>query len=80
MMMLQTDFKNELNNIITMRDKYRNIDTIVIPRPYQEYTYAYENIIVMDYLDGNTVMQIADDDRNIYSKQLAQFSFKRGFI
>jgi len=76
MMIMQTDFKNELNNIITMREKYKNIDTIVIPRPYKEYTDAYENIIVMDYLEGNTVMQIANEDRKVYSNQLSHFSLK----
>ncbi len=76
MMMLQTDFKNELNNIITMKEKYKNIDSIVVPKPYKEYTEAYENIIVMEFLEGNTVMQIADKDRNVYAKQLSQFSLK----
>jgi ubiquinone biosynthesis protein len=76
MMMLQTDFKNELHNIISMQEKYKNIDSIVVPKPYPEYTEAYKNIIVMEYLTGNTVRQIADKDRNVYSKQLSQFSLK----
>ena len=76
MMMLQTDFRNELNNIINMNEKYKNIDTIVVPKPYREYTDAYKNIIVMEYLDGDTVMQISNTDRNVYSKQLSQFSLK----
>jgi len=76
MMMLQTNFRNELANIISIREKHKNIDDIVIPRPYKEYTEAYENIIVMDYLEGVTVMQIDAKDRNVYSKQLAQYSLK----
>jgi predicted unusual protein kinase regulating ubiquinone biosynthesis (AarF/ABC1/UbiB family) len=76
MMMLQTNFRNELANIISIREKNKNIDDIVIPRPYKEYTDAYENIIVMDYLEGVTVMQIDTKDRKVYSKQLAQYSLK----
>ena len=75
-MIEQTDFKNELENILMMRDKFKNIDNIVIPKPYREYTDAYQNIIVMEYLEGKTVMQIENDSRDIYSKQLANFALK----
>ena len=75
-MIQQTDFKNELENIIMMRNKFKNIENIVIPKPYREYTDAYQNIIVMDYLEGKTVMEIEDNSRDIYSKQLANFTLK----
>ena len=76
LMMLQTDFVNEMNNIVSIRGKYKNIDTIVIPRPYQEYTHAYHNIIVMDYLEGNNVMEVAQQDKATYAKQMGNFSLK----
>ena len=74
LMMLQTDFVNEMNNIVSIREKYKNIDTIVIPRPYKEYTHAYQHIIVMDYLEGNNVMEVAQQDKATYAKQLGNFS------
>jgi predicted unusual protein kinase regulating ubiquinone biosynthesis (AarF/ABC1/UbiB family) len=76
LMMLQTDFVNEMNNIVSIREKYKNIDTIVIPRPYKEYTHAYQHIIVMDYLEGNNVMEVAQQDKATYAKQLGNFSLK----
>ena len=76
LMMLQTDFVNEMNNIVSIREKYKNIDTIVIPRPYKEYTHAYQRIIVMDYLEGNNVMEVAQQDKATYAKQLGNFSLK----
>jgi predicted unusual protein kinase regulating ubiquinone biosynthesis (AarF/ABC1/UbiB family) len=63
----QTGFKQEQINLKRMKDNFRNIDQIVIPDVYDIFNEANENIIVMEYLDGKTVFEIDDLDKEEYT-------------
>ena len=75
-LLLQTNFINEKKNMKLMRKNYKNIDYIVVPIPYEEYTETNNNIIVMNYLDGNKIIDIHDDDKDEYAILVAKFGIK----
>ena len=75
-LMLQTDFINEKQNMQLMSKNFKNIDYIVIPTPYEEYTELNKNIIVMNYLDGNKISDLKQDDKDEYAILLAKFGIK----
>lgn len=61
--LLQTDFLHEVNNLQKMRDNFKNIDTVVIPNVYPEFTNKNNNIIVMDYIDGITLDKVSESEK-----------------
>ena len=63
----QIDFKQEQFNLKRMKDNFKNIDQIVIPKVYDIFNEANENVIVMEYLDGKTIFEIDDIDRDEYT-------------
>lgn len=75
-LLLQTNFINEKKNMHLMSKNYKNIDYIVVPTPYDEYTETNNNIIVMNYLDGNKITDIHDDDKDEYAILVAKFGIK----
>ena len=75
-LLLQTNFINEKKNMQLMSKNYKNIDYIVVPTPYDEYTETNNNIIVMNYLDGNKITDIHDDDKDEYAILVAKFGIK----
>ena len=48
----QCDFISEVNNAILYKDKIKNKKNILIPHVYKHFTEAYDEVIVMEYLDG----------------------------
>ena len=75
-LLLQTNFINEKKNMQLMSKNFKNIDYIVIPTPYEEYTELNNNIIVMNYLDGNKISDLKQDDKDEYAILLAKFGIK----
>lgn len=75
-LLLQTNFINEKENMQLMRKNFQNIDYIVIPTPYEEYTELNKDIIVMNYLDGNKISDLKQDDKDEYAILLAKFGIK----
>lgn len=76
MMIQQTDFQNELNNMKLFNTANKNIDYIIIPEVYDIFTNANPNIIVMNYIQGNTIKNISIDDCDIYAKLINKFAMK----
>tara|TARA_B110001450_G_scaffold256893_1_gene289313 strand:- start:94 stop:1407 length:1314 start_codon:yes stop_codon:yes gene_type:complete len=75
-LLLQTNFINEKKNMQLIRKNFKNIDYIVIPTPYEEYTELNKNIIVMNYLDGNKISDLKKNDKNEYGILFAKFGAK----
>jgi len=75
-LLLQTDFVNEVNNIKRMYNNCKNTDYIVIPSVYDDYTYYDNNIIVMDYIEGDRLESVLDLDKDKYSLLVANFGIK----
>jgi ubiquinone biosynthesis protein len=74
--MSQLDFKREINNIENFYENFKENDKIIIPKVYKNYSIDNENIIVMDYVEGDSVYLIDSDDKIIYIKILYEFIFE----
>ena len=62
-MINQLDFKNEINNLISIKDNFKNIKYVVIPTVYPIFTTLNENVIVMERLIGNKIQDISINTR-----------------
>jgi len=72
----QTNFKKEIQNIQRMEKNNENIDYIIVPKVYENYTNINENIIVMKYLDGKRLEEVSDEEKDDYSLLMAKFGMK----
>ena len=74
----QTDFITEANNIEVFRNLNSNHDEFIIPKCYKHITHQYNNIIVMQNIKGLTYDNIKDYDECIkieFGKLLLKFGF-----
>jgi len=72
----QIDFTSELNNLQKMKHNFKNIDTVIIPTVYPKFTKNYSNMIVMDYIDGFTLNNIDNDDKDKYVEIIIKYFLK----
>ena len=76
----QTDFKQEVDNIIKIRDNCKNLKYIVVPKPEIEVTVKYPNVIMMEYINGITTANVEEEDLEGFAKQVLKFGFVSTFI
>ena len=76
----QTDFKQEVDNIIKIRDNCKNLKYIVVPKPEIEVTVKYPNVIMMEYINGITTSNVEEEDLEGFAKQVLKFGFVSTFI
>ena len=72
----QVNFINELHNLEKVYNNFKNIDNVVIPKPYPQFTKNCNNMIVMDYIEGKTIREIHDDDKDKYIEIILKFFLK----
>ena len=72
----QTDFRMEINNIENVYKNFENSEDFIIPKVYCKYTEKYPNMIVMDYINGNKINNVENDDKEEYSKLVAKFGLQ----
>ena len=53
-MINQTDFIQEAKNIEMIYNANKNIDYVVVPKIYENYTHGDNDILVMDYIEGES--------------------------
>ena len=68
------DFIQEKNNTITMYEQFKNIDYIITPRVWEQY--CNEKCITMDYIEGESITDIDDEDMEEFSNLLIKYSVK----
>ena len=68
------DFIQEKNNTITMYEQFKNIDYIITPRVWENY--CNEKCITMDYIEGESITDIDDEDMEEFSNLLIKYSVK----
>ena len=68
------DFIKEKNNTITMYEQFKNIDYIITPRVWENY--CNEKCITMDYIEGESITDIDDEDMEEFSNLLIKYSVK----
>lgn len=72
----QTDFSREVRDAQRMRHNFRNLEYVVIPVVYPEFTAANPVMIVMDYVDGCTIDEVATADKDEYALLFARYVSK----
>jgi len=71
----QTNLKNELDNIKLFKYKYRNSNYLIIPNFYEEFTDKYNNLIVMDFIEGCTIDNIQKEDKEEFNKIYLKYTY-----
>jgi predicted unusual protein kinase regulating ubiquinone biosynthesis (AarF/ABC1/UbiB family) len=71
----QTNFNEEVNNMIRIKHNCRNLKYVKIPQVYEEVTKEYSSIIMMEYIDGIKINQICQEDYEGFAKQVMKFGF-----
>lgn len=76
----QTDFFKEVDNMILVKNNFKNIKYIKIPEVYKEVTEEYPNCIMMEYINGVKINQIEEEDYDEFAKLVVKFGFVTTFI
>jgi predicted unusual protein kinase regulating ubiquinone biosynthesis (AarF/ABC1/UbiB family) len=74
----QTNFEREVENLIIFKEKNKNINEFKIPLVYEGITDVFENIIIMENIKGLTYKDIENYDaytKNEFGKLILKFGF-----
>lgn len=72
----QINFDVELDNLKQSAYNFKNIDNIIIPTVYEEFTNLNNKMIVMDYIAGDHLINVKQENKNDYSKLVSQYGLK----
>ena len=76
----QVCFRKELANITTYYKSWKDYSYVKIPMPYSDYTEKVNtDVVVMEYIDGIKITEIASEDNDAFGKVLATFNAKAAF-
>ena len=71
----QTNFNKEVYNMCKMKENCKHLKYIKIPNVFQDVTVRYDNIIMMEYIDGLPINKIKEEDYENFAKQVIKFGF-----
>jgi predicted unusual protein kinase regulating ubiquinone biosynthesis (AarF/ABC1/UbiB family) len=71
----QINLKKELENIKLFKKKYKNRDYIIIPEVYEEFTEKFNNLILMEFIEGDTIHNIKKEDKENFQKLLFKYNY-----
>jgi predicted unusual protein kinase regulating ubiquinone biosynthesis (AarF/ABC1/UbiB family) len=71
----QTNFNKEVENMKIMKTNCKNLRYIKIPTVRSDVTNKFSNIIIMEYIKGETLQMINPCDYIEFSKQIIKFVF-----
>jgi len=71
----QTNFSEEVENMILMKENCKHLKYVKIPRVQKEVTEKYPNIILMEYIHGIKMNEILEQDYEGFAKQVMKFGF-----
>lgn len=63
----QLDFEKEVKNTIDAKEKCKDLPYIKIPMVYKEVTEYYDNVIMLEYIDGLHISKISIEDYDYYA-------------
>ena len=69
----QVNFNKEVENMIIMKTNCKNLKYIKIPTVQPDVTDKFSNIIMMEYIKGETLQTLDPNDYDEYSKQVIKF-------
>jgi hypothetical protein len=76
----QTNFSQEVENMITIKKNCSNLKYVLIPEVRQEVTREYPNVILMEFINGVKINQINEEDYEDFAKQVIKFGFVTSII
>jgi ubiquinone biosynthesis protein len=76
----QTNFEEEVNNMIRIKENCKKLKYVKIPTVYEEVTEKYPNIIIMEYIDGIKLNEIKEEDFEGFAKQVMKFGFVTSLV
>ena len=71
----QCNFNDEVKNILLFKNNLKNNKTIVIPHVYTYYTETFNEIIIMEFLDGPVAKNVPLDKMKNCVEHLQSFFF-----
>lgn len=80
LLLRQTTLAIEAENLITMKNNFKHVDTVVIPSIYKSYTDESDQILVMERLYGQHLLELSDSVCEIYAQRIATFTMKCLFL
>jgi len=69
----QLDFKKEMQNTIESKKICKTSNFIEIPSIYEEITNCFPNAILMEYINGKNIDDIAQNDRFDFAKLILKY-------
>jgi ubiquinone biosynthesis protein len=69
----QTNFSEEVSNMIKIKENCKNLKYVKIPTVYKDVTEKYPNIILMEYINGIKLNEIKEEDYEDFAKQIMKF-------
>jgi predicted unusual protein kinase regulating ubiquinone biosynthesis (AarF/ABC1/UbiB family) len=76
----QTNFVQEVQNIQVFRKICKHLKYVTIPNVDVEVTNKFNNVIIMDYIDGKPIARICNEDYLNYAKLIMKFVFVSTFL
>jgi len=76
----QTDFHQEISNIMKIKQNCRNLKYVKIPAVFPDVTKRFPEIILMEYIDGIKINEIAEEDYEPFAKQVMKFGFVTSIV
>jgi len=69
----QTNFHEEVNNILKVKENCKNLKYVKIPEVFTEVTEKYSNFILMEYIEGKKFSELNEEEYYGFSKQVLKF-------
>jgi len=70
----QLNFEEEVENLLESTQVCASLPFVEIPYVYTEVTKKYKDVIMMNFLEGNTIEKVAVNDYPIYAKLLMNYN------
>jgi len=71
----QINFMEEVENMNRIKENCKNLKYIKIPTAYKDITCKFNNVILMDMLNGITINNVEQCDYEGFAKQVLKFGF-----
>jgi len=75
-LLIQCDFNNEVNNALLFKNNFKNKKNIIIPHVYKHFTETFNEIIVMEYINGPIAKNVSFDKLEHHFEKLQSFFFE----
>ena len=71
----QTDFNQEIKNMCLIKKNCKRLNYVVIPDVYKEVTEKYDNVIMMEFINGDKIDKVSKEDYYEFAYKLNKFVF-----